>query len=131
MNFALIITREDGRGMAAAEVELYAPTTDRLLLDYARCPKRMITEKSIFEFPSEFVTAIYAKAKIIMYEKIEEETNIPMGNLYAIYDEELEKTKENLWSRGQSGGFQVEIDSGGDFIDTVSPGRNHWTPYHW
>ena len=129
--FALVANREDGRAIASVEAELFAPSTDRLLLDYARCPRVMRAPNSIFEFPTEFVTTVYARAKIILLEKIQDDNSSGSQRYYQEYDYELEKTKENLWNRGQSGGFTLELDSGGDYIDTVAPGNNHWTPYHW
>ena len=127
--FNVTATRENGDALTIAEVEFSAEPDDRIMVDYGRCPRRLITLDSICEFPAEFLSAIYERAKIVLLEKMESDS--PLTEFYNRYEYELDKCKENLWTRGQSGGFRVDVDSDGEYIDYVSPGENHWTPYHF
>ena len=118
--------RENGTELDLAKVQIVARTEDRMLMTYARQPRRMKTDDSICEFPNEFNEAIYKRAKIILHEKINNEGVAPQ--LDDEYNYEILKLSTYLASRDESGPMQIETDTGEP--RDYHRGNSQWTPYY-
>ena len=110
--------------LTVAKVRLITRTEDKMLLTYARQPRRMKTDDSICEFPNEFNEAIYKRAKVILHEKLNPEGVAPQ--LYDEYNYEVLNLSTWLASRDESGPMQIDTD--GEPRD-YHRGNAQWTPY--
>jgi len=113
IGYSLKAFRSDGSQLPISSIKLSKRTEDRMLMTYARTPRRMVTDDSICEFPNEFNEAVYKRAKIILHEKLNNEGVSPQ--LYSEYDYEKTQIDINLVSRDESG--PMEIDTDGEPID--------------
>ena len=129
--YSLQALRESLAQLTVAEISLHAPSNDKLLVTYARTPRRMVNDKSVCELPVEFLEPVYERAKIILQEKVR---GIAQGSdlgMYTVYEHMISKCKMNLRTRDEGGVFYVEVGMDGEYVDYPPPGDHQWTDWYF
>ena len=119
----LVLNEERQVGLIFEEFALESPSNQRLVFSYRRTPAEMIYDDSFCEMPGEFLSALYARAKMILHEKFNRHgVSAELRNDYEI---ELKKVSDNLLTRQEDGAFVIDQETGLE-ID-YSPGEYRWS----
>lgn len=121
--YQLHVLNEERRiGLIFEEFRIESPSNQRLVFSYRRTPAEMLYDDSYCEMPGEFLSALYARAKMILHEKFNKHGVSP--ELRNDYEIELAKCSDNLLKRQEDGAFVINQETGQEY--DYSPGRHQW-----
>lgn len=123
----------DSNVLPLANVRLELQSSDKLILSYARRPRRLVRDESICEFPNECLSALYQGAANILLEKISDNGVTPKIFLDK-YEYELNKIESFFSKKDESGAFEIGIDGDGQYIDYLHQSQSDehiWTSEFW
>ena len=124
VNYQIHALNEDKQyGLVFQEFSMQGPSNQMLRFSYYRTPAEMIYDDSFCEMPGEFLSGLYARAKMILHEKFNKHGVSP--ELRNDYEIELNKVSENLLMRQEDGAFEIDEDTGHQ--QDYSPGRYRWS----
>lgn len=119
----------DGQVMPISKIRLERQSHDKLVLDYCRRPRPLVTDDSVCEFGNEFLTALYQRAENILREKTSDNGIIPRA-LVEKYEYHVQKLITFLDLQDESGPYQVQVDGDGQYVDYYHQrlaDENNWT----
>lgn len=125
--YHLFSSLESGEVIDVPSIRLELQSTDKLIVNYARRPRPLITDDSICEFPNECMTALYQGAANKLLEKISDDNVIPQI-LINRYEYEVQKLKEFYDITDESGSFEIGITADGQYEDYLP---SHSDDYDW
>lgn len=117
--------REDGTEIPISMIRLMTRSDDRMLMTFARTPRELKTENSIFELPVDYLEPTYKRTKIILHEKLNPHGVAPQ--LWTEYENECDKVELNFSYRDESGPYDFETDGDGEIMDYHRD--TNWTPF--
>ena len=129
---ALIASRESGTIITTSRVYVGVLSQDKLMMDYARSPRRMITDKDRCEFPEIFNDAIYKRAELISLGKTLPTSQTGMQyirqQMISEYEGIINNIQNHLYIKDEPGAYTIGVDEYGNYIDYFNSGSSSDNP---